>query len=222
MESGTAETSTETNGAVNGATAPVAETIDVLNPATGAVVDSIAIDTPEAIAATVARVRANQAEWEAIGIEGRYHWLGQLRDWILDNTERIGDTMQAETGKVRADVSLDLVYVADLINFYGSKAAELHRRRDGPPQLAAAGLEEAHDPVPALPRGRRDQPLELPAGDGARRLDPGPAGGRRGRRQALRVHPAEPDRSRQGLEGGDRRPRRLRLRARGPARPAAP
>ena len=49
----------------------------------------------------MARVRANQAEWEAIGIEGRYHWLGKLRDWMLDNTERIADTMQAETGKVR-------------------------------------------------------------------------------------------------------------------------
>ena len=153
MESGTAETSTETNGAVNGASAPVAETIDVLNPATGAVVDSIATDTPEAVAATVARVRANQAEWEAIGIEGRYHWLGQLRDWILDNTERIGDTMQAETGKVRADVSLDLGYVADLINFYGTKAATYigdETVRPNSPLLAAKKLTIQYRPFPVV------------------------------------------------------------------------
>ena len=43
----------------------------------------------------MARVRANQPEWEAMGIEGRYHWLGKLRDWLLDNQERIADTMQA-------------------------------------------------------------------------------------------------------------------------------
>ena len=153
MESGTAETSTGTNGAVNGASAPVAESIDVLNPATGGVVGSIAADTPESIAATVARVRANQAEWEAIGIEGRYHWLGKLRDWILDNTERIGDTMQAETGKVRADVSLDLGYVADLINFYGSKAASYigdETVRPNSPLLAAKKLTIQYRPFPVV------------------------------------------------------------------------
>jgi acyl-CoA reductase-like NAD-dependent aldehyde dehydrogenase len=153
VESGTAETSTGTNGAVNGAAAPVAETIDVLNPATGATVGSIPVDTPESIAATVARVRANQAEWEAIGIEGRYHWLGQLRDWILDNTERIGDTMQAETGKVRADVSLDLGYVADLINFYGSKAADYigdETVRPSSPLLAAKKLTIQYRPFPVV------------------------------------------------------------------------
>ena len=48
----------------------------------------IAVNSPEKVAGTVARVRANQAEWEAMGIEGRYHWLGKLRDWILDNIER--------------------------------------------------------------------------------------------------------------------------------------
>ncbi len=153
MESGTAESSTGTIGAANGASAPATESIDVLNPANGAVVDSIATDTPESIAATVARVRANQAEWEAIGIEGRYHWLGQLRDWILDNTERISDTMQAETGKVRADVSLDLGYVADLINFYGSKAADYigdESVRPNSPLLAAKKLVIQYRPFPVV------------------------------------------------------------------------
>ena len=134
VESGTAETSTRAAGAANGAdeaTARRPERIDVLNPANGEVVGSIEVDTPERVAATVARVRANQADWEALGIEGRYHWLGKLRDWILDNTEQIADTMQAETGKVRGrHLRSTSVYVADLINFYGTKAAELHRRRD--------------------------------------------------------------------------------------------
>jgi acyl-CoA reductase-like NAD-dependent aldehyde dehydrogenase len=123
VESGTAP---KVDEAVNGASTngASAERIEVLNPATGATVGSIAVDSPASIAETVARVRANQPEWEALGIEGRYHWLGRLRDWILDNTEQIADTMQAETGKVRADISLDLVYVADLINFYGKNAAK--------------------------------------------------------------------------------------------------
>ena len=110
VESGVRRASTATNGVANGTAAP-AETLDVLNPATGALIETIAVDSPAAVAETVARVRANQAEWEAIGIEGRYHWLGKLRDWMLDNAERIGDTMQAETGKVRADATTETLYL---------------------------------------------------------------------------------------------------------------
>ena len=122
MESGTAETgtTTEANGS-NGATA-AGETIDVINPATGGIAGTVAVDTPETIAETVARVRANQAEWEALGNAGRYRWLGALRDWLLDNTDRIADIMQAEAGKVRGDTPSELLYLPYLINFYGAKA----------------------------------------------------------------------------------------------------
>jgi len=123
VESGTVETSSEAAQATNGASgAP--DRIEVLNPASGERIATVPVDSPEAVAATVARVRANQAEWEAMGIEGRYHWLGKLRDWLLDNQDRVLDTMQAETGKVRADASNEPAYLADLINFYGAKAAK--------------------------------------------------------------------------------------------------
>jgi betaine-aldehyde dehydrogenase len=123
VESGTAEkSSTAANGAsANGGDG---ESFDVFNPATGAKIASVPVDTPETVAETVARVRGNQPEWEALGIEGRYEWLGRLRDWLLDNSERVADTMQAETGKVRGDTAAETVYLTDLINFYGAKAAK--------------------------------------------------------------------------------------------------
>jgi acyl-CoA reductase-like NAD-dependent aldehyde dehydrogenase len=124
VESGTVDTSSEAARAENGANGKAPDQIEVLNPATGAQVATVAIDSPQNIAETVARVRANQPEWEATGIEGRYHWLGKLRDWMLDNIEEISDTVQAETGKVRGDISAELFYVTDLINFYGTKAAK--------------------------------------------------------------------------------------------------
>src|SRR5690349_17621311 len=104
MESGVAGTGTGTETSANGGGAePAAEELGVRNPATGERIATIPVDSPERVAATVARVRANQPDWEAMGIEGRYHWLGRLRDWILDNQDRVLDTMQRETGKVRAD-----------------------------------------------------------------------------------------------------------------------
>ncbi|MCE3267463.1 MAG: aldA, partial [Solirubrobacterales bacterium] len=78
-------------------------TIEVRRPADGSVLTSIPSDGPERVAEVVARVRGNQPAWEALGNKGRAQWLYKLRDWLLDNTEEIADTMQAETGKVRGD-----------------------------------------------------------------------------------------------------------------------
>jgi len=65
VESGTAP---KTSEAVNGANAKgaSAERIEVLNPANGATIGSIAVDSAERVAETVARVRGNQVEWEAM------------------------------------------------------------------------------------------------------------------------------------------------------------
>ena len=197
----------------HGANGGAAETIDVLNPANGRAVGSVAVDSPQSVAETVARVRANQPEWEALGIEGRYRWLGQLRDWILDNHERIADTMQAETGKVRADAAPSgLRRRPDQL--LRRQRGEVPRRRSRPPPLAAAGREEAAGPVPAPPGGRLISPWNFPLilalGDAIPALLAGTAVVIK----PSEFTPLEPDRGGRGLEGGDRRPRRLRLRER--------
>ena len=89
--------------ATNGAAPASPDTFDVHRPVDGSVIETLAIDSPEKVAETVARVRANQPAWEAIGFSGRRRWLESLRDWILANQDDIDDLMQQETGKVRAD-----------------------------------------------------------------------------------------------------------------------
>jgi acyl-CoA reductase-like NAD-dependent aldehyde dehydrogenase len=153
MESGTTEMGKGTTEATSGAATAAANTLEVHNPATGGLITTIPVDSPEAVTATVARVRANQADWEAMGIEGRYHWLGKLRDWLLDNSDRVLDTMQMETGKVRADAYTEVVYLADLINFYGSKAAKFIGGESVRPHsalLAAKKLEVQYRPHPVV------------------------------------------------------------------------
>jgi acyl-CoA reductase-like NAD-dependent aldehyde dehydrogenase len=151
VESGTAQESKAVNGASSSGGG--GDHLDVLNPATGAKIASVAIDSPQSVAATVARVRANQSEWEALGIEGRYGWLGKLRDWLLDNQERVLDTMQAETGKVRAEAANEPAYLADLINFYGTKAAKFIGEEAVRPHtalLAAKKLRVQYRPYPVV------------------------------------------------------------------------
>jgi betaine-aldehyde dehydrogenase len=97
------------------------ESFEVINPADGSAIAKVPLDGPAEVAETVARVRANQPAWEALGIKGRAQWLYKLRDWILDHQDEIADTMQRETGKVRGEAAGEAVYLTDLINFYGKK-----------------------------------------------------------------------------------------------------
>jgi acyl-CoA reductase-like NAD-dependent aldehyde dehydrogenase len=145
------KTKTSEGAGGNGATSP--ESIDVINPANGETIASIAVDGPEKVNDTVARVRANQAEWEALGIKGRAKYLAQLRDWLLDNREQISDTMQAETGKVRGETGGETIYLADLINFYGKKAKKYigdKGVRAHSPLLASKKLKVQYRPFPVV------------------------------------------------------------------------
>src|SRR3954452_5469609 len=93
------------------------ESFEVPTPADGSAITSVPLDGSAEVAATVARVRANQPAWEALGIKGRAQWLYKLRDWIPDHQDEISDTMQRETGKVRGEADGEAVYLMDLINF---------------------------------------------------------------------------------------------------------
>ncbi len=112
-----AEAPPESNGA---SSAP--ETIEVRKPTDGSLLATVPVDSPAKVHEVVARVRAAQPAWEAMGFAGRKHWLGKLRDWLIDNDERLADLMQAETGKVRADAKLEAPFIAGAINFYSENA----------------------------------------------------------------------------------------------------
>ena len=179
MESGTApKVSEAVNGAAsNGAAAP--ERIEVLNPATGQPIGSVAVDSPERVAEVVARVRANQAEWEALGIAGRRRWLGALRDWLLDNADRVNDAMQLETGKVRGDATNEIPYVTDLINYYGKNAEKFigdEAVRAHSPLLANRKLSIQYRPQPVVGViGPWNFPLSMTLGDSIAALQAGSA-----------------------------------------------
>ncbi|HSI81613.1 MAG TPA: aldehyde dehydrogenase family protein [Solirubrobacterales bacterium] len=126
-----------------------AEAIEVRRPADGSPLGSVPVDGPERVADVVAHVRAAQPGWEAIGFEGRRHWLERLRDWILANQERLDDLMQAESGKVRADAALESFYLLEAINFWCEH---------GPGYLA----DEKVKPHNALLRARRAKIVHRP------------------------------------------------------------
>jgi acyl-CoA reductase-like NAD-dependent aldehyde dehydrogenase len=128
-------------------------TIEVRNPADGAVVGSVPIDTAETVAAKAREIRLFQPEWEAMGAKGRKPWLLKFQDWILDNAEHITDVLQSETGKTRAEASIEPPMTADMLSYWARNAeAFLADRHPKPhsPLMKTKRLTTTHHPYPVV------------------------------------------------------------------------
>jgi acyl-CoA reductase-like NAD-dependent aldehyde dehydrogenase len=99
------------------------ERFDVVNPATGEVVDTVRETTPEQIADMARRARAAQPAWLALGFEGRGRVMRRMQKWLIDNAERVIRTIQSETGKAWEDAQLaEIMYGAAAFGFWAKEA----------------------------------------------------------------------------------------------------
>ena len=73
--------------------------IEVENPSTGKVIASVPVVAPDQVPELVARARAAQPGWEALGFEGRAAVPEALPEVGLDNSQRVIETIVSETGK---------------------------------------------------------------------------------------------------------------------------
>src|SRR6201984_3167340 len=97
--------------------------IPVENPATGEIVATLPDMSPEQVAEMAARGRAAQPEWEAYGFEGRARILLRAQKWVMDNAERIVETICSETGKTYEDAELaEIGYAGNAFGFLAKKA----------------------------------------------------------------------------------------------------
>ncbi|MBA2630141.1 MAG: aldehyde dehydrogenase family protein, partial [Thermoleophilaceae bacterium] len=101
-----AETTTEGPGLTTAQQNGHSKTIEVTNPATGEVIASVpALDTSD-VAGVVARARAAQPGWAALGFDGRARILRRAQKWVVDNADRIARTIVSENGKAYEDAQL--------------------------------------------------------------------------------------------------------------------
>src|SRR3954451_8011359 len=101
------------------------DTIAVENPATGDIVRTIPAVSPDEVPALVARARAAQPAWEALGFDGREKVLRRAQKWVIDNADRIIDTIVSETGKAHEDARVaEIGYAAHAFGFWAKRAPE--------------------------------------------------------------------------------------------------
>jgi acyl-CoA reductase-like NAD-dependent aldehyde dehydrogenase len=97
--------------------------IEVENPATGESIASVPALSVADVAGVVARARAAQPAWEALGFEGRGTILLRAQKWLLDNSDRVTRTIISETGKAYEDALLaEVAYTAGAFGFWAKNA----------------------------------------------------------------------------------------------------
>ncbi len=110
--------SAQADGAVS------AGTIAVENPATGERITTVPILGADELSAIAARAREAQPQWQAIGFAGRGRIMRRAQKWMLDNADRVLDTVVSETGKTYEDAQLaDLGYTVSALGFWAKEAA---------------------------------------------------------------------------------------------------
>ena len=97
--------------------------IEVVNPATGQVVASVPDLGPADVAELARKGRAAQPGWEALGYEGRAKVLLRGQKWLIDNSERVIETIVSETGKSWEDAQVaEISYGANAFGFWAKNA----------------------------------------------------------------------------------------------------
>ncbi len=125
--------------------------IEVHNPATGQVIASVPALSPEEVEGVVARARAAQPGWEALGFEGRGQVLRRAQKWVVDNTERIAQTIVSENGKAYEDALLaEVGYAASAFGHWAKHAPKYladERIRSSSPFVLGRKLVVRYAPV---------------------------------------------------------------------------
>jgi acyl-CoA reductase-like NAD-dependent aldehyde dehydrogenase len=97
--------------------------IAVENPATGQVIATVPDLSPQDVSRLAAQGRAAQPAWEALGFEGRARILLRAQKWMLDNVERVIETIVSETGKSYEDAQFaEISYGANALGFWAKNA----------------------------------------------------------------------------------------------------
>ena len=108
----------------NGAPAS-ADEIVVTNPATGREIGRVPNLSADQVAELAKKGRAAQPGWEALGFEGRARIMLRAQKWVLDNRERVIQTIVSETGKTYEDAQLaEISYAAAGFGFWAKHAGE--------------------------------------------------------------------------------------------------
>jgi acyl-CoA reductase-like NAD-dependent aldehyde dehydrogenase len=113
----------ETSNGVAPGSDPARPEISVENPATGARIRTVPDLDAAAVVELAKRGRAAQVGWDAYGFDGRSRVLKRMQKWLMDNADRVTETIVSETGKTYEDARLaEIAYGGSAFGFWAKNA----------------------------------------------------------------------------------------------------
>ncbi len=101
-------------------------TIDVINPATGAVVDTVPSATKEDVDKAVAYAKAAQKEWAAVPVSEKVAIMYKFLDIVDDNKEKLAQVLSQETGKPIVEARAEIGNIRIGFSGFCEKAKHLY------------------------------------------------------------------------------------------------
>ena len=90
-------------------------TIKNLNPSTGELLAEISCATSEEVHDAVARARAAQPAWQALGLEERCRILAGIADGLAARADELADLATKEMGKLRSDAEREVAGFTSMV-----------------------------------------------------------------------------------------------------------
>lgn len=110
---------------INGEFVPATATLDVTNPATGAVLGKVPAATAAETDQAIAAARAAQGPWSKLTNSARAKYLTQLAQKVRENADRLATTLVEEQGKVRALAEVEVNFTADYLDYMAGFALRI-------------------------------------------------------------------------------------------------
>src|SRR3954447_14560894 len=127
------------------------EDIAVENPATGQVIATVPDQSADEVSEIAAKSPAAQPGWEALGFAGRARVMRRAQKWLLDNADRVVETIVSETGKTYEDAQLaEISYGANAFGFWAKNAGKYladERVKSASPMLLGRKLISRYGPL---------------------------------------------------------------------------
>ena len=101
------------------------EQLEVVNPATEDVVDSVPAGTPEDVDLAVATAKRAFADWSATDVEKRAGILAKAADLIGEHAKELAATLTSEQGKPVAEAIGEVNHLAHGVRFYAEAATKV-------------------------------------------------------------------------------------------------
>lgn len=140
------------------------------NPATGEVLSEHKIATPEEVHATVARARAAQPPWQALGVSRRIAILRRFQELLLAERDHVAQIITSECGKPLVESLLtEIVVTLDSVRFSIENAHKVLRPDSishGNPVMKLKRGKIVYEPIGVLGIiSPWNYPLSIPASD---------------------------------------------------------